>query len=276
LFNVTPIRTHNLAVRLLAAILLSLAGTCLLASAARAGGPDVPAVLIDAGIEGNAPDAPGETQDCVSVPVGAAFQVDVIILDVTDLLAWEVNLEYDPTLLTVTEHDVKLFQSANNGSAPIDISSRLPDTSGFHTLSAFESSDPPAVDSGSGVLARVTLETLAEGESELQVGSRDINEDGKQDRGTLIKNVDNEVIGDETGDEFFDGETTGAMVAIGKDCPAGSNAVTVTGESSGSGGAPWAFIAGGIAAVVVAGGLGVLLLARRRRTTPLGDDVSEA
>ena len=119
-------------------------------------------------------------------------------------------------MVWVVEHDVKLFQEANDGSSVIDISSQLPDNTGFHTLSAFESSDPPAVDSGSGVLARLTLEAKADGQSLLRFGNRDINEDGVQDRGTLLKDANADVIGDDTGDDFFDGERQDAMVAVGE------------------------------------------------------------
>ena len=118
-------------------------------------------------------------------------------------------------MLTVVDHDVKLFQGANQGSSPIDISARVPDDSGFHTLSAFESSDPPQVDSGSGVLARVTLEATAEGESELAIGERDINNDGTLDRGTLMRDIDAVVIGDTDEDNYFDGEASGAIVVVG-------------------------------------------------------------
>ena len=80
------------------------------------------------------------------------------------------------------------------------------------------------MDSGSGVLARLTLEAKADGQSLLRFGNRDINEDGVQDRGTLLKDANADVIGDDTGDDFFDGEQQDAMVAVGEDCPDGSTA----------------------------------------------------
>jgi hypothetical protein len=225
-----------------------------------------PTLAIDAGSGGNSSDSVGEIEDCVSVDAGDQFKVDIIIMDITDLLAWEVSLDYDPEVLTVIGHDVKLFQAANPGSAPIDISSKTPDTSGFHTLSAFESSDPPAVDSGSGVLARVTLEAIAKGESKLRFGNRDLNQDGKQDRGTLLRDVSAAIIGDETGDDFFDGETQDALAVVGSDCPPGSKvAVASGGDPSDGGSAPWLVIGGAAAAtVVLAGGITAAVLSRRR------------
>ena len=228
-----------------------------------------PTLAIDAGSDGNGPDSVGEIEDCVAVDVGDQFQVDIVIMDVTDLLAWEVPLDYDPAVLTVIEHDVKLFQGANPGSAPIDISSETPDTSGFHSLSAFESSDPPAVDSGSGVLARVTLEATAKGESKLRFGNLDINEDGKQDRGTLLRDVSAAIIGDETGDDFFDGETQDALAVVGSDCPPGSKVAVASGGGLPDGGfAPWLLIGGAAAAaVVLGGGITAAVLSRRRSAT---------
>ena len=100
-------------------------------------------MAIDAGVDGNGPTSMDRIEDCISVSAGDTFQVDMVIQDVTELLAWEASLDFDPAVVWVVEHDVKLFQEANDGSSVIDISSQLPDNTGFHTLSAFESSDPP-------------------------------------------------------------------------------------------------------------------------------------
>lgn len=236
-----------------------------------------PSLAIDAGPEGNGPTSIAGIQDCVSAPLSALFEIDVVIRDVEDLLAWELELEYDPTVVIVVDHDVRLFQGANPGSAPIDLSGRIPNNTGFHSLSAVESSDPPAVDSGSGVLARVTLEAVGEGESPLRLGDRDINEDGTLDRGTLLKNVDAEVIGDETGDSFFDGPRGEAIAVVGNDCPAGSSSVSVEGSASSSdSGFPWLYVAGAILAALVVSALGWLMLISRRKSTGSPSDTSEA
>ena len=272
--------THTLAPALSAAagcLALLLAATALLLAAtspawAQADGPSL---SIDAGPEGNGPTSIATIQDCVSAPLGAQFEIDVVIRDVEDLLAWEMELEYDPAVVIVVDHDVRLFQGANPGSAPIDLSARVPDDSGYHSLSAVESSDPPAVDSGSGVLARVTLEAVGEGESPLRLGDRDINEDGTLDRGTLLKNVDAEVIGDETGDSFFDGPRGEAIVVVGNDCPAGSSSVSVEGSASSNGsGFPWLYVAGAIVAALAVSGLGWLLLLSRRKSSAGPSDTS--
>jgi hypothetical protein len=242
--------------------LLVIAATLSTATSTEAGS-DEPALAIDVGTEGNSASDTGEIEDCISVGTGDTFEIDVLVLDITDLLAWEVHLDYDAAVLTVINHDVKLFQGANTGSSPIDISARLPDDSGFHTLSAFESSDPPRVDSGSGVLARVTLEATAEGETDLAIGQRDINDDGTLDRGTLMRDVDANVIGDTDGDNYFDGDVSNAIVVVGDDCPSGYNVAT-PGASESESTPWWAFGAAGAVLLVVAAGAGVVLLIRRR------------
>lgn len=226
---------------------------------------DGPSLAIDMGVTGNSPTATSDVENCASVSRGDRFSADIIVQDVTDLLAWELSLDYDGAVLTVVDHDVKLFQAVNEGSAPVDISARVPDDSGSHSLSAFESSDPLSPDSGSGVLARVTFEATAEGETEIQLGQRDANDDGTLDRGTLLKDVTSEPIGDTSGDGYFDGEATGAIVVVGADCPDGY--VVAVAENTGSGDDPqaWPYVAGAVAGVAVLGVVLTMFFFRRRR-----------
>lgn len=244
-----------------AALLLALA---LIAAGPKHTSAEDPSLAIDVGTSGNTGNAVGEIEDCISVATGEQFEVDVLILEVTDLLAWEIHLDYDPAVLTVVDHDVKLFQGANEGSSPIDISARLPNHSGFHTLSAFESSDPPRVDSGSGVLARVTLEATADGETEIALGQRDINNDDVLDRGTLMRDVDAAVIGDTNEDNFFDGEVTGAIAVVGDDCPPGYNVATPASSDPGdTQGWLYAAAAGMIGVIGVAAVVAIVVVRRR-------------
>jgi hypothetical protein len=233
---------------------------------------EMPALAVDAGTEGNEPLEAGRIEDCVEVEVGERFDIDFVISDVTDLLAWEASLEYDPAVVIVVGHDVKLFQEANTGSSVIDVSAQVPDDSGFHTLSALETSDPPAVDSGTGTLARLTLEARAAGESPLELGSRDIDGDGTQDRGTLLKDIDAQDIADEDDDRFFDGEQTGALVVVGGECPEGA-VVAEPGSGGSDDSSSWLYIAGAVvAAAAVLGGIAALLVmrgrSRRQEATP--------
>lgn len=265
------------ALRFLLLVLLALAAmVAVMAAAPRpvSAQGDEPTLVIDVGPQGNEGTVLGPIEDCVRAEVGDVFSVDMVIRDVTDLLAWEASLEYDPQVVIVVGQDTTLFQEADGLSAVIDISQPTPDDSGFHTMSAFDSSDPVQPDSGSGVLARVTLEAVGEGESELNWGELDIDEDGVIDRGVLLRDIDAEVIGDEDGDGLFDGEREGAFVAVGQDCPPGTTVVEA--EAVGNVGADdggnnaWLLIAGGgVIAAVVALGAGFVLM-RRGRKPPTG------
>lgn len=225
---------------------------------------DGPTLAVDAGIEGNEPDAVGPIEDCFQADAGDEFQMDVVVENITDLLAWQIYLTYDPAVLTVTDHDVKLFQQANAGSAVFDLSAAVPDNSGRHSLAAFDSADPPQPDSGSGVLARVTLRAVGEGGTEVGFDARDVNNDGVLDVGTLLRDIDAQPIGDENGDSYFDGEAAPALVVVGGECPAGSNVVTFAGAAGEDGGIPWLVVGGVIIAVLAAAAAGALVLLSRR------------
>lgn len=234
-----------------------------------------PNLIIDAGIDGNNATSVGTIEDCISVPRDTEFQMDVIISDVSDLLAWEVYLEYDPAVVTLTAQNVKLFLQANAGSSVLDVSGRVPDNSGFHDLQAFDSSDPPTPDSGSGVLARVTFKAVGSGNTEIGFGNRDLDQNGVPDKGVLLRDAQGQAIGDTDDDTFFDGQTTVAEVAVGEDCPAGSIVAPAPAAPSSGDSFPW-LIAGGIAAAIVAlsGAGGLLLLSRRNSRRPLSDEAN--
>jgi hypothetical protein len=236
-----------------------------------------PSLVIDAGISGNQANAIGTIENCISVPKDTEFQMDVIVRDVSNLLAWETYLDYDGDVVSVTDQNVKLFQQANLGSSVLDISDRVPDSTGFHHLAAFDSSDPPTPDSGIGILARVTFKAVGSGDTKIRFGTQDLDNNGVTDKGTLMRNSDTKPIGDTNGDNLFDGQTTGAEVAVDQNCPAGSVvAPAPVSEGSSGGSFPW-FIAAGIAAaaVVVSGAGGAVVLSRRRsRGAALSDEPS--
>jgi hypothetical protein len=226
-----------------------------------------PSLAIDAGIGGNQATNVGTIENCISVKKDTQFQMDIVIQNVSNLLAWETYLDYDPSIVTVVGQNAKLFQQANAGSSVLDLSGKVPDDSGFHYLAAFDSSDPPTPDSGSGVLVRVTLKAVGAGDSKIRFGSRDLNEDGVLDKGTLLRDVNGQVIGDLNGDTFFDGEQTGADVAVDQDCPAGRTVAPSPASLDTGGGAQAWLIGGGAAAALAAvGGTGAVLFVSRRRS----------
>jgi hypothetical protein len=257
----------HLSAAILAGLLVLLPGRGLGLHSARADGP---VLAIDAGIDGNAPTALGPIENCVAVKNGDKFQVDITVRDITDLLAFSIYIDYDPSIVVVVDQDAKLFQQANAGSSVIDLSARIPDDSGLHAVEAFDSADPPAPDNGGGVLARITFQAVGAGDSAIRFGNRDIDADGVLDRGTLLKNSQADPIGDISGDTFFDGERDDARVVVDGDCPPGSTvgkAQVVSTHANDSSSFPWLAVSGGTAAaVVLVGGIGAGLMLFRRRS----------
>jgi hypothetical protein len=251
------------AVKVLFVVLAALALRLTAGSAAAAG----PSLAIDAGIEGNQATTVGTIENCISVKKDTQFQMDIVIQNVSNLLAWEIYLDYDPSVVIVVDQNAKLFQQANAGSSVLDLSGKVPDDSGFHYLAAFDSSDPPTPDSGSGVLVRVTLKAAGAGDSKIRFGSRDLNGDGVLDQGTLLRDANGQSIGDVNGDTLFDGDRTDAEVAVNQACPAGTRvAPSPPGQDAAGSSSLW-LIAGGVAASVAAlGGTGTVVFVRRRRS----------
>lgn len=183
---------------------------------------------VDADPTGNTATSLGPIDSCVSVGTGDTFQVDVFVADVTDLLAWETYFVYDISVLNVDSRDVMMFQAANPGSQVFDVSEALPDLDGRYGLAAVDIAAPPAPDSGSGVLARLTLRAVGAGVSPLSLSPIDINGDGTMDLGPWLKDFEGEPIGDLNGDSFFDASIANAEIAVDGTCPGATTLASPT------------------------------------------------
>ncbi len=131
---------------------------------------------------------------------GQGLYVDVYITSVAELLAWDLNLQYNPTILNVSAINVNMFQ----GSGAFNVSEDTPDSDGSFYAGA---ADIGAVDSGSGILARVTLAAVGPGLSNLTFAL------------PQLKNNDNNFIGDIDGDGYFDGFVSSGKIAVDQACP---------------------------------------------------------
>jgi hypothetical protein len=125
---------------------------------------------IDADPTGNTATSLGTIEASRTVTCGETFEMDLFIQDVADLLAWSVTLEYDPSVLRVAGQDVQMFQAANAGSDVQDKSLGDPGLAGgwgggYYDVAAADVAEPAAPDSGSGVLARLTLLAVGTGTS---------------------------------------------------------------------------------------------------------------
>jgi len=257
-------RRYSTAALLLAALALA---TLSVGTPAVAQAPT--AIGVDANPKGNEPAKLGQIDSCVSVKNADTFDIDLFVRDVTDLLAWEVYVAYDPAIVEVVDRDVQLFLAANPGSSVLDVSARLPDRDGLYRAAAADTSDPPTPDSGSGILARLTLKAVGPGNSEVLIAARDVDGDGTPDIGPLLRDVDAMLLGDSDGDSFFDGTIQNAEIAVDRPCSGPPTGPDANGSSDEGGSSfPLAVLgaaAGAVGLIVL--GLLIRTLVKRRRAS---------
>lgn len=265
-------------------VVITLGGLLLavtLLAAAPIVGQETTTIGIDASPVGNTDTSLGKIDSCVAVSEGDSLQVDIFVQDVDNLLAWEAYLFFDRELLKVTERDVQLFQAATEGSNVFDASESVPDDDGRYRVGGADIADPQSPESGSGALARLTIEALAPGTATLSITPVEV------DVGTIgpfLRNVDGTLIHDEDSDGFFDGPFADAEVRIDEECPGGGGQPVLTtaeaapdgasgsGDDGGISTALWIGLGLGIGVVVSVGGLGVYLRTRRRASGEQASD----
>ena len=128
---------------------------------------------VDTNPSGNTATSLGNIETNRSVNCGERFEVDLFIRDVTDLLAWSLEIGYDPGVVRIDGRDVQMFLAANAGSVVLDKSvgdnPEGGDPGGSYNLTAADAAEPAAPDSGSGVLARLSLVAVGAGVSPLDL-----------------------------------------------------------------------------------------------------------
>ena len=156
-------------------VALSVSATTLSSVAAQ----DEASVGVDSDPAGNTATSLGELQHCRRVEVNDAFDVDVYAIDLPGVEAFQLILNYDPAILQVTHIDDQQLIAANQGSQPISLSAdpskdsdiaNEPDTipegkDGSINIVNVDFASGPPDESGSGVLARVSLKAMAKGVS---------------------------------------------------------------------------------------------------------------
>ena len=176
-------------------------------------------VAVDADPSGNTATTLGAIDHCVSVRTGDTFSIDFVILNVTELIGFKADLVYDPSVLTVVNRDVHLFLAANEGSNVFDASAVPPGDPGLYDFGAADIADPPVPDSGSGVLARLTLQAVGPGVSPAATPRLDLGGNTTVDAGPILTDFAGKHIGDQDGDGYFDGPAADAWVAVDSPCP---------------------------------------------------------
>ncbi len=252
----------------LSKILAPAAAVVLALSVAGGSAQESPQLALDADPAGNTSSLAGTPDGCISVQPGDSFDIQILITNVDELLAFDIYVEYDELLLEVSGKDTKLFLDSNTGSRVTDLSAAVPDSDGLYNIAAVDTADPPRPDTGSGALAQITFTALARGTAEIQLAQLDVTHDGILDVGPFLRNVDAEIIGDGDGDSFFDGQWTPIEARIGESCDGPAPSATGNGgpgSDDGDGGgigelALIALAAGAVAlaGVVLAGGRYVL------------------
>lgn len=246
----------NTTIKLMTALSVTLVALLAMAGAALANDTEIG---IDAKSQGNSATALGEIDECIEASVGDTIEVDLYVQDVEALIAFEVSLRYDPAIVEITDRDVQHLLASTEDSNVIDGSQTTPNENGRYSVAAVNASDSPSGVSGTGVLARITLTVVGSGISELDLRAEDINGNGTNDRGPLVRNADGVVIDDDDDDSFFDGVLRNASVAVDTECTDASPSVS----GGGSDGISVLWIIIGVAiAVIVIGGIGLLLLRR--------------
>lgn len=223
-----------------------------------------PTLGIDVDPTGNGATVLGAREVCIEVSSGDTFDVDITIESVEGLSAWEAYFGFDQEVVNVVDRDVQLFLTSTPAANAFDVSDSVPhDDDRPYRVGAANIADPPEGASGSGVLARLTLEATGSGMTDLTVGIQPTDID--KPVGPTLTDVDANQIGDSDGDSFFDAPTLDAKVAVDESCD-GSGAVGPTTALSGGGGgiAWWIFLAAAVGLVATAGIGGVALITLRR------------
>jgi hypothetical protein len=177
-------------------------------------------VGIDADPTGNTANSLGSIESCRSVNNGATFSVDFWVKDIPSpgIEGFQANLGYDKILLKVTGNNVNRLLGVGSGSSVVDWTpDTLPDTDGKFTPAATDfGAGPEHSETGSGVLARITFQAIANGTSPLTL--------------TKVKLMDaaGDPIGDTNGDKIFDGPIFNAEIRIGEPCPTATPTATPT------------------------------------------------
>lgn len=269
----------------LTAIALVMGG--FLALSGGAGAQAETSIGVDVGVDDdNGPTSIGSIESCLRVSNGDTFSVDLFVSDAEDLLAWESYVAYDSSVLQVVDRDVQMFQAADDGSAVFNTSEAVPgNDDGLFRVGGADIREPPVGDSGSGVLARLTLKAISEGSTTLNAGLTDRNGDGTMDHGTTLTDIDGGHIGDINGDGLFDGEVTAPEVFVDvdpeKECatPFGGGSAETTPEpdaveslqtDNDSGDGSWWMVIPIVGGVVLAVAALVYGASRIRRRPPSG------
>ena len=223
---------------------------------------DSPSLGIDADPTGNTATLLDSRQVCIAVDSGDSFDIDITVENVSDLSAWEVYLGYDASVIQVVDRDVQMFLTSAPGSNAFDLSESVPDNNDPFRIGAANISDPPEGVSGSGVLARLTLQAVGGGVTDLTVGPQPT--DAGRPIGPTLTDVNGNQIADSDGDSMFDAPILDAIIAVDESCDTSGGVATAVLGGDDGGVAWWIFLAAAVGLVATAGIGGVAFITLRK------------
>ena len=159
----------------------------------------------------------GDIETCVRHDVGDEFTIDIFVNNVIELRGWELRLDYDSDVVQITDADFNYFlvSTPPGGNVLTVFESELP---GRQFFGAGEISGAP--DSGSGVLARVSMTAVGEGVSDVSVVTSPVY------FAPLLTNKTGAAVGDGNGDGRWDASIVGGEIRVGDSCASDAPVVT--------------------------------------------------
>lgn len=158
---------HRRAAAIICALLTAIAALAWAAFGRESSAQTDPVVSVDTISDAaNTATSIGTIDPCLSTSTGASIPVDIVIQDISSISGLEADLLYDPAVLSVTAVSYDYLLSSA-GVLVLDMGDLTPDTDGDFKLGAV--TFPLASASGSGVLARLTIEAVGSGTSPLDL-----------------------------------------------------------------------------------------------------------
>ncbi|MBI2914196.1 MAG: hypothetical protein HYY03_09805 [Chloroflexi bacterium] len=144
----------------------------------------------------------GTPQSCLEVSVGDSFPVDIYITNAQGLRAWELRFGFDHNVLQIVDQDYSKFLLSTDPKGSIFPSLFVGETADRYFLAAHEFRGTP--DTGSGVLARLTMQAVAHGKSPVKI--------------VIDPSYFRPRLTDANGEAAFSGPVSQGEVAVGQTC----------------------------------------------------------
>lgn len=162
-------------------------------------------------------------ETCAEVVIGNTVSIDVYVVDVNTLVAFESDVQYEDTLLRFDSVNVNLFMGSQTGSIVVNDTTANVNGDDGVTVAAHDDGNISG-DTGRGVLARLTFTGIGTGGiTNVTIPQVDINNDGTQDTGIFMRKADGSKVNDGNNDGWFDGAwnpgpgVPSGQIAVGSD-----------------------------------------------------------